>query len=866
MQHDSEHDTLSWLFSILNDKQPGSSTTPSADAAIVELICKLLLREDYVSVVGQLKHAEDAKNLLDFMLHLLRNRWLSSPNATMDINQRARRLMFKIISKMPIIPSSLFVTGVSMPVNREYIGGGGFGQILKGELSGKAVALKLLYKTDNGVAFCREALMWRSLDHNLVLPFLGIHEDECASQFFLVSPYMKNGTLAQWRKKANPSIVDIEERMLELAHGIEYIHSEGVVHGDLRGANILLDDKLHVQIADFGLTRLSEATNTRSGALHLNFAAPELFGLSGNEDDLSNDTPARTQMSDVYAFGCVYYEIYYDSIPFVGKQDTQIWALIFRGILPSRLDEPPLSDGAWDVIQHCWERKPSERPNMKDAKERMMALYQSAFIPTNARNPFYYEMLRRLSSQPLTSSTTQLKDNVMGSPNPIMSTPSNSALPKRERKRTRERTPAQMDKNRDKERGHERKRKREKERNRENTVADIPPSRIEALPRPLQGAFIDGSNIFTVPDEYRREGSDWYAVFNPKVKRVLDIQLVHKLMHESVVCCVRFSPDGEYLATGCNRTAQVFNTKTGTKICALTHGQEGDLYIRSVCFSPDGKLLATGAEDKKIRIWHIAKKGNPRVLDGHQHEIYSLEFSPDGRVLVSGSGDKTVRIWDMSSLESPPKVLTDPESLNNDSGVTSVSISPNGRFVAAGSLDTVVRMWDVETGALVERLEGHRDSVYSVAFTPDDKGLVSGSLDRTLKFWDVGRLSMSDANRKGGPGGSTTGPGTSGQGTVMKIDGKEGSPCTMNFIGHKDYVLSVAISHDGRWVVSGSEDRGVQFWDTRSAAVQCMLQGHKNSVISVGLSPMGGLLATGSGDWQARIWSYKPFSFEPMIF
>jgi glucose repression regulatory protein TUP1 len=45
----------------------------------------------------------------------------------------------------------------------------------------------------------------------------------------------------------------------------------------------------------------------------------------------------------------------------------------------------------------------------------------------------------------------------------------------------------------------------------------------------------------------------------------------------------------------------------------------------------------------------------------------------------------------------------------------------------------------------------------------------------------------------------------------------------------KDYVLSVAVSHDGQWVVSGSKDRGVQFWDSRSAIVQFMLQGHKNS-------------------------------------
>ena len=39
----------------------------------------------------------------------------------------------------------------------------------------------------------------------------------------------------------------------------------------------------------------------------------------------------------------------------------------------------------------------------------------------------------------------------------------------------------------------------------------------------------------------------------------------------------------------------------------------------------------------------------------------------------------------------------------------------------------------------------------------------------------------------------------------------------------------MAVSHDGGWVVSGSKDRGVQFWDSRTATVQCMLQGHKNS-------------------------------------
>jgi serine/threonine protein kinase len=107
--------------------------------------------------------------------------------------------------------------------------------------------------------------MWRSLSHEFVLPFLGIYEDKSVKQFFLVSPYMKNGTLAQWRKEVNPSVAEVEERVwtsvlllfvdshpvrkvLEVAKGIKYIHSEGVVHGDLRGVLNIKRNILRIEI------------------------------------------------------------------------------------------------------------------------------------------------------------------------------------------------------------------------------------------------------------------------------------------------------------------------------------------------------------------------------------------------------------------------------------------------------------------------------------------------------------------------------------------------------------------------------------------------------------------------------------------
>ncbi|KAJ3715177.1 transcriptional repressor rco-1 [Lentinula raphanica] len=378
------------------------------------------------------------------------------------------------------------------------------------------------------------------------------------------------------------------------------------------------------------------------------------------------------------------------------------------------------------------------------------------------------------------------------------------------------------------------------------------------------GASSTGTSPMVEAHPSANNEPDWFVVYNPDVEKVLDVKLDHTLKHESIVCCVRFSADGKLLATGCNHTAQIYDVETGRKVCVLVHesmGKHEDLYIRSVCFRPDGKYLATGAEDKQIRIWDIQRKKIRNIFDGYQQEIYSLDFSADGRLLVCGSGDKTARIWDM--VDGTSKVLT-----INDAGVTSVAISPNGKSVAAGSLDAVVRMWEVATGMLVERLRGHGDSVYSVAFTPDGKGLVGASLDKILKYWDVEALmtggsgSVTQRQKElGASDGAAAGPNEPGESVAEGALGEEvqqSSRWKMDFVGHKAYaILSVALSHDGRWVASGSKDRTIHFWDSKTAVVQAMLHAHKNTVISVDLSPTTSMLATGSGDCQARIWLYN---------
>ena len=112
--------------------------------------------------------------------------------------------------------------------------------------------------------------------------------------------------------------------------------------------------------------------------------------------------------------------------------------------------------------------------------------------------------------------------------------------------------------------------------------------------------------------------------------------------------------------------------------------------------------------------------------------------------------------------------------------------------------------------------------------------MASGSLDKTVRLWEVG----SQTQR---------------------------SSCRQICSGHKDFVLSVAFSPDGKWIISGSKDRTVQFWDPATGNVQCMLQGHKNSVLSVAIAPNALHFATGSGDCKARIWRSTPLPGLPTL-
>ena len=173
-------------------------------------------------------------------------------------------------------------------------------------------------------------------------------------------------------------------------------------------------------------------------------------------------------------------------------------------------------------------------------------------------------------------------------------------------------------------------------------------------------------------------------------------------------------------------------------------------------------------------------------------------------------------------------------------------------------MDSIIRIWDVQTGNLVERLRGHGYSVFSVAFTPDGSGLISGSIDKKVKRWDLTPfLECEERMEPLQPATSSAPVSASALGRSVadpaKEGGERGSVCTMTFNDHKNWVLSAAVSHDGQWVVSGSRDESVLFWDARNAQAQFALHGHEDWVRSVDMSSTGEIFATGGYDGITRI-------------
>ncbi|KDQ21319.1 hypothetical protein BOTBODRAFT_618159, partial [Botryobasidium botryosum FD-172 SS1] len=242
----------------------------------------------------------------------------------------------------------------------------------------------------------REAKVWSQLSHPNVLPFLGLYTLDSVP--YLISPWMENGHTLDFVQR-NPD-VDRLRLLAQVADGLEYLHNfkpKPVIHGDLRGPNILISPSGNARIADFGLSEIKTDTYETNystpfiTAGHPRWQAPEIVRAENKEQARRNTT------TDVFAFGRVMLELFTGKVPFVYlAYDAIVIVKVLNNEPPRRPDEQEVvargfDDTLWQLMTDCWHVTPSERPSAAHLLARLTAALESR----DAREPPSSESRRR---------------------------------------------------------------------------------------------------------------------------------------------------------------------------------------------------------------------------------------------------------------------------------------------------------------------------------------------------------------------------------------------------------------------------------------------------------------------------------------
>jgi len=682
------------------------------------------------------------------------------------------------------------------------LGQGGFGVVFQAwdPAMRRTVALKVpqpeaLLSPDVRKRFLREAQAAAGLDHPNIVPVFEV--GEVGAICFIASAYCEGPTVAEWLAEHEGPVDsrDAARLVATLAEAVQHAHDRGILHRDLKPSNILLQTKdaaegpfgladLVPRVTDFSLAKIVELEGdpTKSG---VPIGSPPYMAPEQAEGKQSAIGPA----TDVYALGCVLYEVLCGRTPFQGETalETLRQAVADDPPPPRRL-RPDIPAALEGIVLKCLEKVSARRyPSARALAEDLGRFLDGR--PTLARPPGRWENLgRKARRHPAAlvgpSICVILAGALLGGGQWFKTRLDRTqAIARQREKEMRERDLAAR---------------------RTQYIADI------RLAKPM----IDSRNVARAlellarhrprpGEEDLREFAWYYLMRQADTSRRTLWGITDQVYH------VEFSPRGDLLAaTTKDGTVRIWETTNWQQVRTIN---ASPTEVNGAAFSPDGKALATVDDDGYLKLWETDTGRLHLERLAHTGEALIARFTADGKaVMTGGRTDECVRIWDRSTgamldgfhangfILSPDSRtlaiggaggeinLYDSSTRNHMTSLPGTHGTRDATFSHDGiTLATVhdgnrmPRLWEVRSGRLLHELHGHTEGVVSLAFARDDRMIFSGSDDLLIRFWDVAT---------GDPRGSHR--------------------------GHSGRIWSLAVSPDGRTIASASADGTVKLWDS----------------------------------------------------
>jgi WD40 repeat protein/predicted Ser/Thr protein kinase len=745
------------------------------------------------------------------------------------------------------------------------LGRGGMGVVYKAydpELK-RTVALKVLLAAEHASKqdiqrFFREAASAARLQHPNIVPIHELKTHE--GRHYYTMDYVKGKPLDRLFEENALDVRQGVTLLEKVARALHHAHLHGVVHRDLKPGNIIVTHDGDPKVMDFGLAKVlgdtpGSGTLTQSG---VSIGTPE-YEAPEQALGLNKDVDART---DVYALGCILYELMAGVPPFIGSNAMQTLRLHIEAdpTPPSRRGIKVSAD-LETICLKCLEKDPNRRYQTAEGLADDLARFLKG-EPISARRASLAYLVRRkiVRHKALTAvSAIALITLIIATTWYVLSL--RQALT-RERLARDEAVAA-----RDEAEGaraeavtasekaqaaaeQERVAREHESVQRERAEFEVYCyGIIEADRLSSEGrAYTAMDTLNSLPARFR--GWEYYFLLNRATKKTYAQRWIAQ--RPSEVSSVHFNTDGSRLVSAClDGSITAIDCATGGKLSEFTAGlstvpaaifsldgksviatgkgeilffepdtglvtrtikaHDGD--VSCIAISPKGDALASGGKDAKVIIWDIGADKQAWASDLGNGDVMAIAFNPDGETLAAGCEDGTVSILNANTGEriSTPK--------KHEGKVFTVAFDHSGQKLVSGSHDGTMALIDMKGTGQPVILKGHAGAVFSATFSPDDKRLVSGSPDGTMKVWNV-------------------------------ATGKD----EVTVKGFSNYVRSVAYSPDGKRLASGSYDKTIRLWTAETSDPFITLAGHQNGVIYSSFSPDGKRIATCSLDKTVRIW------------
>lgn len=643
--------------------------------------------------------------------------------------------------------------------------------------------------------------------------------------------YCPEGSLADWitqRRLYEGSSDAALSRMLDIAiqvaWGLQHAHDHGLLHRDVKPANIMMDSDETAKVTDFGISISSSASEGLPPLLRGFLDGPSWLTPSHCSPEQQAGV-VLTPASDIWSWALSVLEMFTGGVSWssgsIGQEALQAYRHDQRshGI-------PPMPESLVDLLAACFNQDPTARP---ECMHHIALQLQQVYSDTIGR-PY-----SRRTPMPLQEDASTLHNRALS----LLDLGRNSdALVTWDTALTLDPFHLESSLHRDLIRWRlglqtDQEILPQLERSESINPNSWLPPYLVALAEAERGRR---EEALAALDRATAQGQGEAVVeYTSRILRSSETRWTECSAvlsgHKGAVAALSLSKDGKVaISGGEDGGVRVWDLRAGrcVRVCD-GHGAS----VTAVCLLPDGRRALSAGLDGTVRSWDVRKSECQQIFEGHDGPVTAMTTSADGRLAFTAADDHTVRAWDVASGRCTEIFREDPvlwASVFDECAIAAIyqGLNESGaEILVTGSDDGKIRIWLILTGQCVRVLESPRSEtlagtnpIYSIAISPDGRLGATAHGDSLIRIWNL----------------------------------KIGQPLR-SLTGHVREVHCLALNRDASFLVSGSADSTVRLW--RVATGQCIrtIEGHDGGVRSISISPDDRWLLSGGEDGTLRLWT-----------